>query len=152
MLDKDLAELYGVDTRRLKEQVRRNITRFPQDFMFLLTWEEYDSLRSQIATLKRGAHAKYPPFAFTELGVLMLSSVLNSERAIRMNIQIMRIFSKVREMFMTNKDVLLKLEQLERKISKNDEDIRLIFQYVKRLLNPPVPPRKRIGFKIKGSG
>ena len=151
MLDKDLAELYCVDTRRLKEQVRRNINRFPQDFMFLLTWEEYDSLRSQIATLKRGAHAKYPPFAFTEHGVLMLSSVLNSERAIQMNIQIMRIFTKVREMFMTNKDVLLKLEQLERKISKNDEDIRLIFEYVRQLLNPPASPRKRIGFKIKES-
>ena len=86
MLDKDLAELYGVETKRLKEQVRRNIERFPQDFMFELTKDEYQALRSQIATLKRGQHSKYAPFAFTEHGVLMLSSVLNSERAIQVNI------------------------------------------------------------------
>jgi hypothetical protein len=86
MLDKDLAELYGVETKRLKEQVRRNIERFPHDFMFELTKDEYQALRSQIATLKRGQHSKYAPFAFTEHGVLMLSSVLNSERAIQVNI------------------------------------------------------------------
>jgi hypothetical protein len=86
MLDKDLAELYGVETKRLKEQVRRNIERFPEDFMFELTKDEYQALRSQIATLKRGQHSKYTPFAFTEHGVLMLSSVLNSERAIQVNI------------------------------------------------------------------
>lgn len=148
MLDKDLAALYGVTTRRLKEQVRRNISRFPEDFMFLLTWEEYDSLRSQFATLKRGSHAKYQPFAFTEHGVLMLSSVLNSDRAIQMNIQIMRIFAKMREIFTTNKDILLKLEQLDRKVMKNDEDIRLIFKYLKVLLHQPEKPRNPIGYKI----
>ena len=118
ILDRDLAELYGVSTRRLKEQVRRNSKRFPGDFMFALTWEETESLRSQIATLKRGGHIKYLPFAFTEQGVAMLSSVLNSDRAIEVNIQIMRVFTKLREMMATHKDLARKIEDLERKFQE----------------------------------
>ena len=151
MLDRDLAELYDVDTRRLKEAVRRNIDRFPEDFMFELTPNEFDSLRSQIATLKtgRGQHPKYMPFAFTEQGVAMLSSVLKSETAIRVNIQIIRVFTRMREMIMTHKDILLQLEKIEKKLAGHDEDITLIFGYLKQLLNPPSPPRQRIGFKRK---
>lgn len=148
MLDKDLAALYGVTTRRLKEQVRRNISRFPEDFMFELTKEEMEIWMSQFATSKERKSLRKAPFAFTEHGVLMLSSVLNSDRAIQMNIQIMRIFAKMREIFTTNKDILLKLEQLDRKVMKNDEDIRLIFKYLKVLLHQPEKPRKPIGYKI----
>ena len=150
MLDDDLAELYQVETRRLNEQVKRNIDRFPEDFMFQLTAVEWENLKSQNATSSWGGRRKIP-FAFTEHGVLMLSSVLNSDRAIQVNIQIMRIYAKLREMLMTNKDILLKLEQLERKALRQDGDIKLIFKYLKELLNPPVEPMRKIGFKIKGS-
>ena len=146
MLDNDLSELYGVETKRLKEQVRRNINRFPEDFMFELTREEYQSLRSQNATLKRGQHSKYIPFAFTEHGVLMLSNVLKSERAIQVSIQIIRIFTKLREMLLTHKDILLKLEKIEKKVIDHDEKIRLIFEYLKKMLTQSEKPRKRIGF------
>ena len=103
----DLAELYMVETKQLKRQVRRNIERFPEDFMFELNKEEYESLRSQFGTLKRGEHSKYLPMAFTEQGVAMLSSVLNSKLAIEVNIQIIRVFSKMRAMILSNKDILL---------------------------------------------
>jgi hypothetical protein len=146
MLDKDLAELYDVPTKRLNEQVKRNIGRFPADFMFQLTEEEFENLRSQIATSSWGGR-RVAPYAFTEHGVLMLSSVLNSERAINVNIQIMRIYTKMREMLMTNQEILLKLEQLERKADGHDEDIHVIFKYLKQLLNPPQEPRPRIGFR-----
>jgi len=151
MLDNDLADLYDIETKRLKEAVRRNIDRFPEDFMFELTQDEFESLRSQIATLKtgRGQHPKYMPFAFTEQGVAMLSSVLKSETAIRVNIQIIRIFTRMREMIMTHKDILLQLEKIEKKLAGHDEDITLIFGYLKQLLNPPQPPRRKIGFKRK---
>jgi len=152
MLDRDLAELYGVENKRLKEAIRRNINRFPEDFMFELTPAEFESLRTQIATLKggRGQHPKYMPFAFTEQGVAMLSSVLNSETAIRVNIQIIRVFTRMREMIMTNKDILLQLEKIEKKLSGHDKDIQLIFKYLKQLLIPPEhPPRPKIGFKRK---
>ena len=114
MLDEDLAELYGVETRRLNEQVKRNIARFPEDFMFQLTNEEYENLKSQIATSNWGGRRKLP-YAFTEQGVAMLSGVLNSERAIIVNIQIMRVFTRIRELLETHKEILKKLEQLERK-------------------------------------
>ena len=117
MLDEDLAELYQVPTGRLNEQVKRNIGRFPVDFMFQLTEEEFKNLISQNATSSWGGRRKLP-FAFTEHGVLMLSSVLNSERAVGVNIQIMRIYTKMREMLMTNQEIQLKLEQLERKPSR----------------------------------
>ena len=149
MLDEDLAELYQVPTGRLNEQVKRNIARFPADFMFQLTKEEFENLKSQNATSSWGGRRKLPS-AFTEHGVLMLSSVLNSERAISVNIQIMRIYTKMREMLMTNQDILLKLEQLERQTSHNTEDIQVIFAALKELLNPPQEPRPRIGFRRPG--
>lgn len=145
MLDEDLAELYQVQTKRLKESVKRNLNRFPSDFMFQLTTEEFENLRSQIATSSWGG-SRYPPMAFTEQGVAMLSGILNSDIAINVNIQIIRIFTRMRQMLITNKDILLKLEQLERKVGKHDEDIQLIFKYLKQLLNPPQPPRRKIGF------
>jgi hypothetical protein len=149
MLDQDLAELYDVPTKRLNEQVKRNSGRFPADFMFQLTEEEFENLRSQIATSSWGGR-RVAPYAFTEHGVLMLSSVLNSEKAINVNIQIMRIYTKMREILMTNQEILLKLEQLERKAEGHDEDIQLIFKYLKQLLNPPQEPKPRIGFRRAG--
>lgn len=148
MLDDDLAELYQVETRRLNEQVKRNQDRFPEDFMFQLTEDEWQGLMSQNATSSWGGRRKLP-YAFTEHGVLMLSSVLNSDRAIQVNIQIMRIYSKLREMLMTNKDILLKLEKLEKQVSKHDEDISIVFDYLKELLNPKTEPLRKIGFKHK---
>jgi hypothetical protein len=150
MLDKDLAEMYGVENKRMKEAVRRNMQRFPADFMFQLTRVEYDSLRTQFATLKRGAHSKYLPYAFTEQGVSMLSGVLNSPIAVQVHIQIIRIFTKMRELLLTNKDVLLKLEQLEKDVKENKEDIAMIFEALKQLLNPPREKRRTIGFKPEG--
>ena len=148
MLDIDLAELYQVETGRLNEQVKRNVDRFPEDFMFQLTNEEWESLRSQFAISKKGKGGRrYAPFAFTEHGVLMLSSVLNSERAIQVNIQIMRIYTKLRGMLLTHKDILLKLEKLETKASKHDENFKIVFDYLKELLNPPAAPMRKIGFK-----
>ena len=152
MLDFGLAALYSTETKRFKEAVRRNKERFPADFMFELSQKEWDSLRTQIASLNggRGQHQKYRPFAFTEQGFAMLSSVLNSKTAIHVNIQIIRVFIKMKEIIMTNKDILLQLEKAEKKLTKHDEDIILIFQYLKKLLNPPQPPRERIGFRKEG--
>ena len=147
MIDKDIAELYGVETKRLKEQVNRNINRFPSHYMIELTKEEYESLRSQNATLKQGAHTKYLPYAFTEHGVLMLANVLKSGRAIEMSIKIIDVFVKLREMLLTHTDILLKLEILEKQVVQNSDEIRTIFEALKQLLNPPQEPRKRIGFK-----
>jgi phage regulator Rha-like protein len=156
MLDSDLAEMYGVETKRLKEQVRRNIERFPEDFMFEITKEETELIlklqipapsRSQFATLNRGQNVKYLPFVFTEHGVLMLSSVLRSEQAIQVNIQIMRVYTKLKELLVTHKDILVKLEQLERKTDKHDEQIQLIFDYIKKLVEQPTERTERIGFK-----
>ena len=125
MLDRDLAELYGVETKVLKQAVRRNINRFPSDFMFEMTTEELEDWRSQFVTSKEDRQGlRYAPFCFTEQGVTMLSCVLNSERAIAVNIQIMRIYTKIREMLLTHKDILLKLEQLEKKVTGHDEDNR----------------------------
>lgn len=149
MLDRDLAELYGVETRVLKQAVKRNIERFPGDFMFEMNEDEFQNWRSQIVTSnfsdKMGL--RYPPFCFTEQGVAMLSSILSSKQAIEVNIKIIRIFTKMREVLSSNKDVLLKLEQLEKKVNKHDGDIELIFKALKQLLNSPNPPRKKIGYK-----
>jgi len=145
MLDEDLAKLYNVETKRLNEQVRRNIDRFPKDFMFQLNPKEFTNLKSQIATSSWGGKRKIP-LAFTEHGILMLSGVLNSKVAIKVNVRIIRIFIKMREMMLTHKDILLKLEILEKDVTNNTKDIQLIFQYVKQLLNPPSPPRRKIGF------
>jgi hypothetical protein len=150
MLDADLAELYGVTTGRLNEAVKRNRHRFPEDFMIQLTLEEGRSvlvLRSQIAILKRGRHLKYAPYVFTEQGVAMLSSVLNSERAVQVNIAIMRAFVKLREVMTTHKHLAYKIDSLERKYADHDEDIQVIFTAIKKLLEPPpLPPKRRIGF------
>jgi ORF6N domain len=156
MMDIDLADLYQVETGQLKRQVRRNIERFPDDFMIELTRAEYNSLRSQTGTLKRGEHVKYLPYVFTEQGVAMLSSVLNSKQAIAVNIQIIRVFSRIREMLITHKDILLKLEVIEKKLlqhdhhlKKHEEEIQMIFEALKQLLNTPNPPRRRIGYRQK---
>lgn len=133
MLDRDLGPLFDVEVRRLKEQVRRNIERFPEDFMFELTAEELGSLRSQFATLKRGEHSKYPPYAFTEHGVLMLSNVLRSERAVLMSIQIIRVFTRMRELLLTHKDLLLQLEKLRHTSKEHSGKIAVIFKYLKQM-------------------
>jgi hypothetical protein len=146
MLDKDLAELYDVETRVLNQAVKRNAGRFPEDFMFQLTTAEFENLMSHFVTSRWGGLRKLP-FAFTEQGVAMLSSVLNSETAIRVNIQIIRVFTRMRQILLTHKDILLQLEKIERKLARHDEDIKLIFNYLKQLLSPPQQPRKRIGFK-----
>ncbi|MDP4261930.1 MAG: ORF6N domain-containing protein [Bacteroidota bacterium] len=150
MLDRDLAELYGVQTRRLKEQVKRNRNRFPPHYMFTLTKKEYEILRSQNATLKQGAHSKYLPYVFTEHGVLMLANILKSDRAIKMSIKIIDVFVKLRGMLLTHKDILLKLEQLEKQVMQNSGAIKTIFAALKELLAPPQEPRPRIGFKLQG--
>ena len=146
ILDTDLAKLYGVPTKRLNEQVQRNKKRFPSDFMFQLTPEEVGHLRSQIATLKsgRGQHRKYQPYAFTEQGVAMLSSVLHSERAIQVNIAIMRTFVQLREMISSNKGLARRLNELEKKY---DSQFRVVFEAIRELMAEPEPKVKRIGFK-----
>ena len=147
MLSTDLAELYEVETRRINEQVKRNIGRFPERYMFKLTQEEYQSLRSQNATLKRGQHSKYPPYAFTEHGVLMLSSVLRSERAEKVNILIIDTFVELNTMLLTHKDLLLKMEEMEKKVTGQDEKIGQIFNYLKQFIKDQETPRIKIGFK-----
>jgi len=144
LLDSDLAELYGVEVKQLKRQVRRNIKRFPEDFMFQLQKEEYEFLRSHFGTLKRGEHAKYFPYAFTEQGVAMLSSVLNSDRAIEVNIQIMRAFVKLREMLSTHKDLARKLADMEKKY---DTQFKVVFDAIRQLMKPDEPKKKPIGFR-----
>lgn len=153
MLDWDLADLYKVETKRLNEQVKRNIDRFPEDFMFQLTNEEFVVLRSQIATSSWGGRRKLP-YAFTEHGVLMLSSVLNSKRAIEVNIQIMRIFTKIRKILADNINIKLDVEEIKRKLTNQDKNIELVFSYLDELMekqeNPP--PRKQIGYKLPEKG
>jgi hypothetical protein len=150
MLDADLAGLYGVTTKRLNEQVRRNLSRFPADFIFQLDGQEASALRSQIATSKEGRGGRrYLPYVFTEQGVAMLSSVLNSERAIEVNIAIMRVFVRLREMMATHKELAFKLVELEERLEGHDEQIQNIFDAIRQLMTPPEPPRKKIGFEAK---
>jgi len=149
MLDSDLAELYGVKTKVLLQSVKRNINRFPSDFMFQLSKEEFDNLRSQIVTSKSRGGRRYLPYAFTEQGVAMLSSVLRSERAIQVNIAIMRAFVRLRQIFSTHKELAYKLAELERKIEKHDEEIKAIFEAIRRLMMSPQKPKRKIGFKVK---
>jgi hypothetical protein len=155
MIDEDLAEMYGIETKRLNEQVRRNPDRFPSDFMFQLTSNEYDNLRSQFATASWGGRRNLP-FVFTEYGVLMLSSVLNSKTAIEVNIRIMRVYTRLRHVLVTHKDILIKLEKLEsdilftrEKSNKQGEEIVTIFEVLRQLLNKTSEPRKKIGYKQK---
>jgi hypothetical protein len=150
MLDRDLAELYGVKTIRLREQVKRNSVRFPDNFMFQLTESEVERMVSQNAIPSRQHLGGYLPYVFTEHGVLMLANVLKSEQAITMSIRIIEIFVKLREVLLTHKDILLKLEQLEKRAVRQDEDIKLIFKYLRELLNPKTELMRKIGFKIKG--
>jgi phage regulator Rha-like protein len=149
MIDSDLAELYGVATKVLLQAVKRNLNRFPEDFMFLLKYQDVAALRSQIVTLKkgRGEHRKYLPYVFTEQGVAMLSSILNSERAVQVNIAIMRAFVKLREMLSTNKELAHKFAQLEKKIEKHDDEIKLIFDAIRQLMTPPETKKRKIGFQ-----
>lgn len=149
MLDRDLAVLYGVETKNLNKAVRRNLSRFPADFMFQLTAEEADSLRFQFGTLKRGQHFKYLPCAFTEQGVAMLSSVLNSQRAVQVNIAIMRAFVRLRETLSLHKELAGKLAELERKIEKHDGSISTLFEAIRQLMAPPDKPKKEMGFHVK---
>lgn len=149
MLDRDLAVLNGIEAKRLNEQVKRNLKRFPPDFMLQLTKEEWRGLlRSQFATLKkgRGLHVKYLPYVFTENGVAMLSSVLNSERAIEVNIQIMRTFTRIRELLSTHADLRRKLEAMEKKY---DYQFKVVFDAIKGLISAPDKDIKRIGFTAK---
>jgi hypothetical protein len=133
MLDKDLSELYAVETKQLKRQVRRNLERFPQDFMFELSQEEFDNLRSQFGTSSWGG-SRYIPMAFTEQGVAMLSSVLNSPTAIKVNIQIIRVFTKIREMLTDTLSMKLEIEEIKKKLSNHTQNIELVFNYLDKLI------------------
>ena len=147
MLDRDLALLYGVETKVLNQAVKRNIKRFPDDFMFQLNWDEASELsRSQFVTLKKGENIKYLPYAFTENGVAMLSSVLNSERAITVNIQIMRTFTRIKEMIATHKDLARKLEEMEKKY---DAQFKVVFDTIRQLMIPPETKKRKIGFIVR---
>jgi hypothetical protein len=149
ILDTDLARFYGVETKVLKRAVRRNLDRFPEDFMFELAPEEHESLRCQFGTLKRGQHSKYLPYVFTQEGVAMLSSVLRSPRAVQVNVAIMRAFVRLRETLSPHKELAHKLAELEHKIEGQDENIRTLFEAIRQLMAPPEPPRKEIGFHVK---
>jgi len=144
MLDYDLAKLYGVETKILNQAVKRNIKRFPGDFMFQLDIQEVRDSRSQIVTLKRGQNIKYRPYAFTEHGILMLSSVLNSERAVQVNIEIMRAFVRLRQILASHKDLAKKLEELEKKY---DAQFKVVFDAIRELMAPSPPQPRRIGFR-----
>lgn len=147
MLDRDLAELYGVETRTLKQAVRRNIRRFPEDFMFVLDKDEFEKWRSQnVMSNSDKMGLRHPPMAFTEQGVAMLSSVLKSERAIEVNIAIMRAFVRMRELLTSNKKMAQKLEELEQRLVKHDENFRIVFDAIKSLLKEEEKPKRKIGF------
>ena len=147
MLDVDLARLYNVPTKRLNEQVKRNIKRFPADFMFQLIEEEKNEVVAKCDHLRSLKFSSYLPYVFTEQGVAMLSSILNSERAVQVNIVIMRAFVKIREILSTHKELAHKLGELERKIDKHDKDIGLIFEAIRQLMEPPEKPKRLIGFR-----
>lgn len=144
MLDKDLAQLYGIQTKVLNQAVKRNIDRFPQDFMFSLTREEIKRMSQFVTSLKFYKNVN----AFTEQGVAMLSSVLHSKRAVQVNIAIMRAFVKLRQILSNHKELAYKLKKLERKIEKHDEEIKDIFEAIRQLMNPPEEPKRKIGFHV----
>jgi hypothetical protein len=153
MLDSDLAELYGVPTSRLNEQVKRNMERFPDDFMYQLSQEEAEILRSHFAISNKGRGGRrFLPYVFTEQGVAMLSSVLNSKRAIQVNIQIMRAFTRLRELMISHKDLARKIDDLEHKFKEHDQNIIVIFQAIKELISKPSEDEKKkvgIGFHVR---
>jgi len=150
MLDRDLADMYGTIPKRLREQVKRNIDRFPKHFMFQLTDEEADFMVSQNATPSRKYFGGTLPYVFSEHGILMLANVIKSQRAIAMSIKIIEVFVKFREMLVSQKDLLLKFEQLEKVIVQHDDDIQSIFRALKQLIQQKNEPREPIGFKLKG--
>ncbi|MEW6377370.1 MAG: ORF6N domain-containing protein [Thermodesulfobacteriota bacterium] len=148
ILDTDLAALYGVETGQLVRAVKRNISRFPHDFMFQLSKDEFENLRCHFGTSSQWGGRRYPPYAFTEQGVAMLSSVLNSERAIKVNIEIMRAFVRLRQILASNKELARRLDELERKY---DAQFKIVFDAIRKLMVPPEPehPKKRIGFIVE---
>jgi hypothetical protein len=150
ILDRDLAVLYGVPTKALKQAVKRNIGRFPEDFMLVLTPEEFAEWRSRFVTSKADRMGlRHPPMAFTEQGVAMLSSVLNSERAIQVNIEIMRAFIRLRELIATNRDLARRLDHLEKKY---DAQFKVVFDTIRALMVPPEKARRSIGFRVEEAG
>jgi phage regulator Rha-like protein len=153
MLDSDLAEIYGVESRRLNEQVKRNADRFPDDFMFRLSpdeWEKLRRLRSQNATLKRGQHRKYPPYVFTEHGALMAANILKSKTAMSMSIYVVRAFIRMREELTSRRELEQRLDQIEKILLVHDTQLRELFEKIRPLLlPPPEKSRKRIGFEVK---
>ena len=149
ILDRDLANLYEVPVKRLNEQAKRNAERFPADFLFQLTPEEYEILRSQIATSKPGSGGRrYPPYAFTEHGTIMAATVLNSQRAIEMSVFVVRAFVRLRKLFATNRELAEKVTEQDRRLKTHDGTIRQIIDAIKELTSPPATPRKRIGFWV----
>jgi phage regulator Rha-like protein len=147
MLDRDLAELYGVETKVLKQAVKRNIYRFPEDFMFELTKNEFEDWRSQFVTSNSDKMGlRYSPFAFTEHGVLMLSSILNSQQAIQVNIQIVRIFTRLRNLLSEHTELKLEIADIKKHLQNHDRNIELVFSYLDQLIDKKTGPRKRIGF------
>ena len=151
MIDRDLAELYGVETKYLNRQVKRNIDRFPAEFMFQLTNDEKNELVTICHRFKTMKHSSAMPYAFTEHGVAMLASVLKSERAVKISINIIKAFVKLREILSTHKELAHKLKHLERKFEKHDEDIHVIFEAIRQLMDPPEKKKKKIGFKRESS-
>ncbi len=149
MLDRDLAAMYGVTTSNLNKAVKRNLSRFPADFMFQLTADEAEASRFQIGILKKGMNIKYLPWVFTQEGVAMLSGVLRSPRAEQVNIAIMRAFVRLRETLSLHKELAHKLGELERKIENHDENIRTLFEAIQQLMTPPETPHREIGFHVK---
>lgn len=150
MIDRDLAELYGVTTKRLNEQVKRNSKRFPDDFMFQVTAAEKEQLINMFAHLNGLKYSPVLPYAFTEHGAVMLASILNSDQAIAVNIQVVRVFTQIRQMLTDNTELRLEIEKIKNKLDNQDKNIELVFQYLDELLEQkekPNPPRKRIGYK-----
>jgi hypothetical protein len=149
MLSQDLAALYGVPVKVLNQAVKRHASRFPKDFVFQLAAEEFTNLKSQIVTSSWGGPRRALPYAFTEQGVSMLSSVLNSERAVKVNIAIMRAFVKLRETLETNRELARKFEELERRVGKHDNEIAAILEAIRQLMAPSKPLRREIGFHVR---
>ena len=149
MLDKDLAELYDTETKKLKQQVNRNLNRFPNHYMFELTKQENDVLRSQNVTLRHGAHSKYLPYAFTEHGILMLSNVLKSDSAVQISIRIIDVFVKLREAYAEQTEIWLAIEKIKTKLDNQDKNMEIVFRYLDELIDKKegVQERKRIGYK-----
>lgn len=149
MISNDLAELYGVTTKRLNEQVKRNINRFPKHFMLQLTEQEKDKVVANCDHLQNLKYSPYRPYVFTEYGTVMLANVMNSERAIQASVRIVEIYIKMRENILTNKELLLKMEQLEKRVGSQDEKIVMVFKYLKKFVEVQEKPRKQVGFKRK---